>query len=292
MQPVVREGSFERARPGSGVARCVRGQRAGHGYDDGDERAAFEVSSRASDARSRSVAGRRAGGSGPKGAADVTGDDADLEAMAEHLLLELHDGGHIQLVNRATAHSLAPDLSRMLDRMDPRTSRLADWLIEQKGINEVYASDEALAESLNRASTQLRARVPASAPMPLARDFEREGDRWVFAASVDLGWGAIDVRFVLDAEPTAADAERVAQIERLLLGSWATLWAPALRAHWADHSLLHDPALAAAAFEGIEVYLEPDHWSAQFTFDAPGLRTTGFFFELNGDRVVDTYAVD
>jgi hypothetical protein len=218
-------------------------------------------------------------------------DDADLEAAAEYLLLELHDRGHIQLVNRATARSLAPALSRILLRIDPATSRLADWLIEQKGVNEVFSPDDVLGESLEHARAQLHARTLPSAK-PLAHDFVREDDRWVRTVAIDLGWGAIDVRVVLDREPGAAELERVAHVERLLPGSWTALWEPAFREHWSAHALFRDPARAAAVLEGVEVYLAPDKWSVQLTFDAPGLRTSGFFFELKDDRIVDSYAVD
>jgi hypothetical protein len=35
-----------------------------------------------------------------------------------------------------------------------------------------------------------------------------------------------------------------------------------------------------------------ERWAIQLVFDLPGLRSTGFFLELDGDRVVDACAVD
>jgi len=59
-----------------------------------------------------------------------------------------------------------------------------------------------------------------------------------------------------------------------------------------NFTLFADAAATAAAFASATLYIHPTTWGVQLTFDARGLRTTGYFLDFDGDRIVDAVAVD
>jgi hypothetical protein len=197
----------------------------------------------------------------------------------ERLLLQLHDDGLLQLVNRATARSLAPGLVRLMEYGAPGTE-VAEWLIAQPGVVEVFADDSALAGAL---LSPPREREHAS-------DLELYDGGWHTERQVDLGFGEVTVEVVVDDE---RDAARIDAALDVLRGAWERLLAPACATYFSDEPLFADAAAAAAAFEGLSLYVHPvGRWGIQLTFDARGMRTTGYFLDFDGDRLIDAAAVD
>jgi hypothetical protein len=90
---------------------------------------------------------------------EVTEDERRSQ-LAHALLLALHESGKVQLVNRATAESLASGLGRLLTP-SAEGAKLSAWLIDQPGVAEVFATDDELASEATAA--------PAS-PLPPARE--------------------------------------------------------------------------------------------------------------------------
>jgi hypothetical protein len=200
------------------------------------------------------------------------------ESQAERLLLRLHEEELVVLVNPATARSLAPGL---VQREGLGGAKIAAWLIDQPGVVEVFIDDDALARRIGET---------ASAPPPAdaETDFALLDGAWHGEREVDVGLGhelAIEVSFAH--APTATDLARLDRMLALLRGSWSSLLAPALAQYF---SL--DAVRAGAALESLSLDLRGERASLQLVFDLPGLKTTGFFLDFEGDRVVDGGAAD
>lgn len=222
-----------------------------------------------------------------------------LPSDGEQILLKLHDDGVLQLVNRETARSLAPGLLRLIARGVPG-GEVAEWLIAQRGVAEVFADDSELATALATASAPF-ATAPAAttkspatnAPLPTnapatSWNLEEDDGAWRTECQIDLGFGEVTANITVHDE---RDAARIDEALRILRGSWNSLLAPEL-AGFAER-LFADPIKTAAALESLNLDIRPaPRWGIQMTFDAPGMRTTSYFLDFEDDRVIDACAAD